>query len=167
MRTILDSVLKSRNITLPTYIQGYGLPSSHIRLWKLDYKEGRTTMNLCLQTVVVEKIPESPLDSQEIKPVNLKGDQPWIFPGRTDAEALGFWSSDTNRQLIGKVSDAGKDGGWKEKRASEYEMAGQHHWCNEHELEQIQGDGEGQGGLAWCSPWSHKELDTPGQLNNN
>ena len=67
--------------------QGYGLPSGHAWLWKLDCKEGRTPKNWCLWTVVLEKTPESPLDRKEIKPVNLKWDQPWIFTGRIDAEA--------------------------------------------------------------------------------
>ena len=80
--------------------------------------------------MVLEKIPESPLDSKEIKPVNLKRDQPCIF---TDAEAPVFWSSDVNRQLIGKALDVGKGRG-QEKRASEDEMAGWHHCCNGHEL---------------------------------
>ena len=77
---------------------------------------------------MLEKTLESPLDSKEIKPANFKGDQPGIFTGRTDAEAeaLVFWSSDGNRQLIGKVPDAGKDQGQKEKKASEDEMAGWH-----------------------------------------
>ena len=93
----------------------------------------------------LEKISESPLDSKEIKPVNLKIDQPWIFAGRTDAEAEApvFWSSDENRWLIGKLHDGGKGQGHKEKRASEGEMAGQHHWCSEYELGQTLGDGEG------------------------
>ena len=80
--------------------------------------------NWCFQTVVLERTPESPLDSKKIKPVNLKGDQPWTYTGRTDAEAEApvFSSSDANRLLIGKVSDAGKDWGQKEKRASEDEM---------------------------------------------
>ena len=87
--------------------------------------------------MVLEKTPQSPLDSKEIKPVNLKGNQPWILIGRTDAEAEAqvFWSSDANRWLIEKVPDAGKDWGQKEKRASEDEMAGRHHWCNGHEPE--------------------------------
>ena len=76
--------------------------------------------------MVLEKTPESPLNSKEIKPVNLKGDQPQIFTGKTDAEAPVFWSSDMNRQLVGKVSDAGRDSGQK-KRESEDEMAGWHH----------------------------------------
>ena len=93
------------------------------------------------------------LDSKEIKPINFKGDQPWIFTRRIDAEAEApvFWSSDVNRQLTGKVPDAGKDWGQKEKRVSEDEMAGQHHWCNEHELELTLRDGDRQGGLACCS----------------
>ena len=127
------------------YSQGYGLPDGHICLWELDHKEGRMPKNWCLWNMVLEKTPESPLDSKEIKPVNLNGDQPWIFTGRTDAEAEApvFWSCDVNRWLTGKVPDAGKDQGQKEKRVSENEMAGQHHWCNEHELGQTLGDGEG------------------------
>ena len=100
--------------------QGYGLPSDHIWWWKLDRKESRMPNNWCLQSAVLEKTPVSPLDSKEIKPVNLKGDQPWIFTART--EAPGIWSSHANRQLIGKVPDAGRDCRQKEKRALEDEM---------------------------------------------
>ena len=98
------------------YSQGYGLPGGHIWLWDLDHKEGRMPKNWCLRTVVLEKTPQSPLDSNEIKPVNLKGNQPWILIGRTDAEAEApvFWSSDANRWLTGKVPDAGKD--WGQRR---------------------------------------------------
>ena len=134
---------------------------------ELDHKEGRAPKNWCLWTVVLEKTPESPLDCKEIKPVNLKGDQPWIFTGRTKAEAPGFCSSDENRWLTGKVPDAGKDWGQKEKRASEDEMAGWHHRCNGHELRQTLGDGEGRGGLACCSPWGCKELGMAGRLNSS
>ena len=125
--------------------------------------------NLCFRTVVLKKTPQSPLESKEIKPVTRKGDQPWIFTGRTHAEAEApvFWSCDTNRRLIGKVPDSGKDWVQKKKRASEDEMDGQHHQCNEHKLGQTPGDDEGQGVLAcWC-PWDHKESDMTGQLNNN
>ena len=147
--TNLDSVLKSRDITLLTKVR-YGLPSGHVQLWELDHKEGRGLKNWCLQTVMLEKTPESSLDSKDIKPVNLKGDQHWIFTGRTDAEAEApvFWSSDANNWFIGKVPDAGKDWGQKEKRVSEDDMAGWLHQCNEHELGQTLGDGEGQGGLV-------------------
>ena len=118
------------------YSQSYGLPSGHVRFWELDRKEGRTPKNWCLRTVVLEKTPESSLHCKEVKPVNLKGNKPWILVGRTDAEAEApvFWSSDANSWLIGKVLDAGKDWGQKEKRALEDEMAGWHHWCNGHEL---------------------------------
>ena len=116
---------------------------------------------------MLEKTPESPLDIKEIKAVNLKGDQLWIFTGRTEAEAPVFWLSDENRGFIGKVPDAGKDRGQKKKKASEDETAGQHHRCHEHKLGQTPGNGEGQGDLACCSPWGCKESDTTGQLNNN
>ena len=169
--TNLDCVLKSRlySVNKDLYSQGYGLPSSYVWLWELDRKEGRVPKNWCLGTVVLEKTPESPLDCKEIKPVNLKGNQPWIFVGRTDAEAetLVFWSLDANSWLIGKDPDAGKDWGQKEKRASEDEMAGWHHRCKGHDLGQTLGDGEGQGGLVCCRPWGHKKLDTARWLNNN
>ena len=138
-------------------------------LWDLDREEGGAPKKWCLQTMGLEKTPESPLDSKEIKPVNLKGNQPWIFVGRTDAEVetLVLWSSEANSWLIGKVPDAGKDWGQKEKRASEDEMAGWHHRYDGHELGQTSGGGEGQRGLACCSPWGHKESDTTWWLNNN
>ena len=85
-------------------------------------------------TVVLEKTLESPLDCKEIQPVHLKGDQPWIFIGRTEAEAPILWPPDAKTQLTGKDFDAGKDWGQKEKRAAEDEMVGWHHWLNGHEL---------------------------------
>ena len=149
------------------YSQGYGLPGGYVWLWELDHKEGRKPKNWCLWAVMLEKTPESPLDIKEIKPVSLKGVQPWIFTGRTDAEAEApvFWSTDVKRPAIGKIPDAGKDWGQNEKRASE--MAGWHHRCNEHELEQILEDSEEKGDLACCSPWGCKESDMTGRLNNN
>jgi len=151
------------------YSQGYSLPSGHIWLWELYHKYNRMPKNLCLQTVVLEKIPEIPLDSKEIKPVNLKGNESWIFVGRTNAEAEApvFRSFDTNSWLTGKVPHAGKDWRQKEKRASEDEMSGWHHQCNGHELGQTLEDGEGQGGLACCSPWGLKEWEMTGQPSNN
>ena len=169
MMTNLDSVLKSRDINSADKgpsSQGYDLPSGHIWLWELDCKEGRMPKNWCFWTVVLEKTLESPLDSKEIKLVNLKGDQPWIFTGRADAEAPGFWLFDANRRLIGKVPNARKGQGQKQKRVSEDEMAGWHPQCNGHELGQTLGDAEGQGGLVCCSPWGCKESDTTEQLNN-
>ena len=137
-------------------------------LWDLDYKEGRAPKNRCLPTLVLEKVPEGLLDSKEIKPVSLKGDQPWILIGRTDAEAKTpvFWLSDVNSQLFGKVPYARKDWGQK-RRMSKDEMAGWHHRCNGHELGQTLEDDEGQGSLASCSPWGCKELDMTERLNNN
>ena len=149
--------------------QDYGLLSGHIQSWELNAKESGALKNWCLPTVVLEKSPESPLDKQEIKPANLKGNKPWIFIGRTDAEADTpvFWSSDVNSRLIGKVPDAGKDWGQKEKRVSEDKVAGWHHQCNGHELGQTSGDVEGQRGLVCYSPWGRKESDTTEWLNNN
>ena len=139
-----------------------------MQLWEPDCKEGRAPNNWCLQTVVLGKTPESPLDSREIKPVNLKGNQPWIHFGRTNAEAEApvFWSTDANSWLIRKVPDAGKRLRAEEEGVREWD-AGWHHRCNGHELGQTSGDDEGQGGLACCSPWGRKELSTTGWLNNN
>ena len=104
------------------YRQSYGFSISHVSMWELDYKEGWIPKNWCFWTMVLEKTLESPLDCKEIKPVNPKGNQSWIFTRRTDAEAETtiFWSSDANSWLIGKVPEAGKHWGQK-KRASEDE----------------------------------------------
>ena len=151
------------------YSQGYGLPPGHVWLWELDQKEDRAPKNRYLQTVALEKTPESPLDCKEIKPVNLMGNHPWILFGRTDAEAETpvFWSPDTKSPLVGADADAGKDWGQVEKGAIEDEMAGWHHWWNGHELGQTSGGGEGQRGLKCCSPWGHEELCVTGWLKNN
>ena len=165
--TNLDSVLKSRNITLPTkvlIVKATVFPVGRYGwAWKLYHKEGRAPKNWCPQSVVLVKISDCPLKSKD-----LQGNKIWILFGRTEAEAEApvFWSSNANRWLTGKVPDAGKD--WRQqKRATEDEMAGWHHQCNEHELGQILGDGEGQGSLICCSLWGHKESDTTGGLNNN
>ena len=119
--------------------------------------------------MVLEKTLESPLGRKQIKPVNPNGNQPCMLCGRTDADVATpvVWLSNMNSWLIGKVPDAGKNWGQKEKWASEDEMTRWHHWCNGHELEQTSGDGEVQRGLACCSPWGCKELDTTGWLNKN
>ena len=123
----------------------------------------------CFWTVMLEKAPESPLDCKEIKWVIPKGNQPWLFIGRTDAEveASGLWPPDMKSRLIGKDPIAGKDWRWEEKGTTEHKMVEWHHWLNGHEFEQALGDGEGQGGLACCSPWGGKELDTTELLNKN
>ena len=112
-------------------------------LWHwLDHKEGWASKTCCFQTVVLEKTPKSPLDIKEIKPVNLKGKQPWIFTRRTDAEIEVpiFWPPVAKSQFIGKDPDAGKDWGQEEKGAIEDEMTEWHHWLNGHEFEQTPGD---------------------------
>ena len=111
-------------------------------------------------TVVLEKTLESPLDCKEIQPVNPKGYQPWIFIGRTDAEAPILWPPDVKNWLIGKDLDAGKDWRQEDKGTAEDEMVGWHHRLNGHESEQTLGDGEGQRSLACCRPWCCKESDT-------
>ena len=111
----------------------------------------------------------SHLDIKKIKPVIPKGNQPWIFIGRTDAEAEApiLWPPDVKSRLTGKDSDIGKYWGQEEKRMTKDEMVGWHHWLNGHEYEQTPGDGEGQGRLACCIAWGCKELDMTEQLNNN
>ena len=95
--------------------QSYGFSSSHVWMWELDFEKGWMLKKWCLWTVMMEKTLESPLDSKEIKPVSPKGNQPWIFIGRTDAEAEApvLWPPDTKSQLIVKDPDAGKD--WRQK----------------------------------------------------
>ena len=127
-------------------------------MWELDHKESWAPKNWCFWTVVLEKTLESPLDSKEIKPVN----QPWIFIGRTDAEAETsiLWPPDAKNWLIGKDPDAGKDWGQEKKWVTEDEMVGWHHWLNGHEFEKTPKDSEGQESLVCCSPWGCKESDT-------
>ena len=113
--------------------QGYGFSSNHIWMWELGYKESWVSKNWCFWTVVLEKTLESPLDSKEIQPVHPKGDQSWIFIGRTDAEAETpiLWSPDVKNQLIWKDPDAGKDWRWEEKGTTEDEMVviAYGEWC--------------------------------------
>ena len=116
---------------------------------------------------MLEKTLESPLDYKKIQPVNPKGNQTWIFIGRTDAKAEGpiLWPPDVKHWLIGKDPDAGKDWRQKEKGTTEDKTVGWHHQLNGHEFEQAPGVGDGQGSLVCCSPWGHKELDMTEQLN--
>ena len=147
--------------------QSYGFFSSHVWIWVLDYKESWAPKNWCFWTVVLEKTPESPLDCKEIKPVNPKGNQSWIFIGRTDAEVETpiLWSPDGKNWLTGKDPDIGKDWRQEKKGTTEDKMVGWHHPLNGHEFEQASGVGDGQGSLACCSPWGHKESDTTERLN--
>ena len=127
----------------------------------IAWKKGWVPKNWYFWTVVLERTLESPLDCKDIKPVNPKGSQSWIFIGRTDAEVETpiLWPLDAKSQLIGKDPDAGKDWGQEEKEATEDEMIGWHHWLDGHQFEQALGDSEGQGSLVHCSPWGVKELD--------
>ena len=110
----------------------YDLASSHVQIWELDHKQGWVVKNWCSQIVVLEKTLESPLHGKDIKPVHHKGNQPWIFIGRTDAEAETplLWPHDSKNWLIGKDPDAGKDWRWEEKGTTEDEMVGWHHRLN-------------------------------------
>ena len=131
----LDSILQSREITLPTKIRLFFF-SSHVWMWELDYKECWAQNNWCFWTVVLEKTLENPLDFKEMQPVHPKGNQSWIFIGRTDVEAETpiLWPPDANNWLIWKDPDAGKDWRQEEKRTTEDEMVGWHHWLNGHEF---------------------------------
>ena len=130
-------------------------------MWDLDYNESWALKNWCFWTVVLEKTLESPLDCKEIQPVHSEGNQPWDFFGRTDVEAEIpiLWPPDVKNWLIWKHPDAGRDWRWKEKGTTEDEMAGWHHRLDGHEFEEALGVGDGQGGLACCSPWGLKESD--------
>ena len=136
-------------------------------MWELDYKESWALKNWGLWTVVFEKTLESPLDCKEIQPVYPKGDQSWIFIGRTDAEAETpkLWPSDVKNWLLGKDPDSGKDRGQEEKGMIENEMVRWHHRCDVHEFEQALGVGNGQWSLVYCSPWGCKQLDRIERLN--
>ena len=116
--------------------QGYGFSSGRVWMWELDYKESRALKNWCFRTVVLEKTLESPLDCKEIQPVHPKGDQSWVFIGRTvvEAETAIFWSPHVKSWLIGKDPDAWRDWGQEEKGMTEDEMAGWHPRLDGHEF---------------------------------
>ena len=135
------------------YSQSYGFSSSQVWMWELDHKEGWGLKNWCFWTLVLEKTLESPLDCKEIKPVNPKGNQPWIFIGGTDAEAEApiFWPPYAKTWLNGKYLDAGKEWRQEEKGTTEDETVGWHHQLNGHDmnlskLREIVMDRE-----AWCT----------------
>ena len=118
--------------------------------------------------MVLEKTLESPLDHKEIKPVNPKGKQPWIFIGRTDAEVEAplLWPPDAKSQVIRKDPDVGKDWKQEEKEMTKEQIVGWHHWLNGYEFEQAPGVGDGQGSLVCCSPWGHR-IGHDWVMNNN
>ena len=136
-------------------------------MWDLDYNESWVQKNWCFWTVVLEETVASPLDRNEIQLVHPKGNQSWIFTGRTDAEAEApiLWPPDAKNWLIGKDPDAGKDWRQEEKGTTEDERVGWHHRLSGHEFEQAPGVVDEQGGLACCGPWGRKESDTTERLN--
>ena len=136
--TNLDSIFKSRDIVNKgPSSQGYGFSSGHVWMWELDYKGSWAPKNWCFCTVVLEKTLESPLDCKEIQPVHPKGEQSWVFIGRTDVEAETpmLQPPDVKSWLIWENPDAGKDWGQEEKRMTEDKMVGWHHQLNGHEFE--------------------------------
>ena len=146
--------------------QGYGFSSGHEWMWE-DCEESWVLKNWYFWTMVLENTPESPLECKEIQPVHSKGDQPWVFFGRNDAEAETpvLWPPHEKSWLIGKDSDVGKDWGKEEKWMTEDEIAGWHHWLDGRESEWTPGVGDRQGGLACCDSWGRKESDTTERLN--
>ena len=165
--------------------QGYGFSSSHVWMWELDCEESWVQKNWCFWTVVLEKTLESPLECKEIQSVHPKGDQSWVFIGRTavEAETPIIWPPDGKSWLIWKDldvakswtrlsnwsdliwSNVGKDWGQEEKGTTEDEMVGWHHWLDGHGFGWTPGVGVGQGGLACCGSWGLKESDTTERLN--
>ena len=146
--------------------QSYGFSRSHVWMWELDYKESWAPKNWCFWTVVLEKTLESPLDCKQIQPVHPKGNQPWIFIGRTGAEA--------ETPILGppfeELAHWKRPGCWERLKAGREgmtvdEMVGWHHQIDGHEFEQAQGVGAGQGSLACCSPCGCKESDMTEWLN--
>ena len=138
--TNLDSILKIRDITLLTkvcLVKAMIFSSDHVWMWEVDCKESWTLKNWCFWTVVLEKTLESSLDCKEIQPVHPKGDQSWVFVGRTNVEAETpiLWPPDVKSWLIWKDPDAGKDFRQEEKGMTENEMVGWHHWLYGHEFE--------------------------------
>ena len=158
--TNLDSILKSRYITLPTkvHLVKAVFSSGHVWMWELDYKDGWVLKNWCFWTVVLEKTLESPLDCKAIQPVHPKGDQSWVFIGRTDDEAETpiLWPPDAKSWLIGKDPDVLKD--WRQE---EMGMSGWDGWMAS--LTQWTwvwvnswSWSDGQGGLACCDSWGRR-----------
>ena len=164
--TNLDSIFKSRAITLPTKVHVikaivFPVVMYECESWTVNKAECWRIDAFELWTL------ESPLDRKEIQPVYRKGDQSWVFIGRTDVEAETpvLWPPHAKSWLIGKDSDARKDWGQEEKGTTEDEMAEWHDQLNGHEFEWTPGVGDGLGGLACCDSWGHKELDMTEQLN--
>ena len=147
--------------------QSYDFSSIYVWMWELDHKESWALKNWCFWTVVLEMTIEISLNRKETQPAHPKGNQSWIFIGKTDAEAKTpiFWPPDVKNWLIRKDPDAEKDWRQEEKGMTEDEMAGWHHWLDAHEFEQAPGVDDGQESLVYCSPWGRKEADVTDLLN--
>ena len=163
--TNLVSILKSRDITLPTQVcivKAMVFSSTDVWMWELDYKASWVLKNWCFWTVVLEKTLESPLDSKEIQTVHPKGNQSWIFIGKTDAEAETpiLWPLDV-KNWFEKILMLGKIEGRKRRGQQ------RRRWLEgiTDSMDETPGVGDREGGLAYCSPWGRKELDTTDQLN--
>ena len=159
-QSVVEGMLHNLSLTLLVYLSlDYGFHKCFYTSWE--------PKNWCFWSVVLEKTLESPFDRKEIQPVHPKGNQSWIFIGRTDDEAETpiLWPLDVKNWLIWKDRDAGKDWRQEVKGTTEDEMAGWHHWLDGHEFEWTLEVDNGQGGLACCSSWGHKQSDTIEQLN--
>ena len=157
----MQATLKSRDIALPTkvyIVKAMVLPvvMYSCESWSIKKAEHQRIDVFELQYWI--RLLRVPLDSKEMKPVNPKGNQPWMFTGRTDTdgEALIFWPPDAKSWLIGKDLEAGKDWGQEEKGTTENKMVGWHHWLSRNEFQQTPGDSERQGSLVYCSSCGHK-----------
>ena len=149
-----DMATQSRILAwrIPWTVEPGGLQSIELQRMGHDW-------NNWASLFMLERTLESPLDCKEIKSVSSKGNQPWIFIGRTNAEVPILWPTDAKSRLMGKDSNTGKD--WRQKMGTaEEEMVRLHHWLNGHKFEQTLGDNEGQGSLVCCRPWGCKELDS-------
>ena len=162
----LDSILESKDITLPPKVcidKAMFFFNSHVQMWELDHKEGWTLKNWCFQTVGAEKrrLLRVPWTSRRSNQSILKEISPdYSVEGLILKLKLQYWPPDVKSHLIGNDPNAGKDWGLKEKGMTEDKMAGLHCWLSVHEFEQTLGNSEGQGSLACCSSWGHKESNT-------
>ena len=164
----LESLLKSRDIAdKVTSSQSYGFSSGHVWMWELYHNEVWAPKNWCFWAVVLKKTLESSLECTEVKPVNPKRNQTLNTHWKDWCWISILWPPNVKGQLIGKGSDARKVRRQEKKGTIEDKMVGSHCRLNRHEFEQSPGDGETQGSLLCCSPWSHKKLDMAEQLNNN
>ena len=149
------------------FSQSYGFSSGHVWMWELDHKESLAPKDWCFRTAVLKKTLESPLDCKVIQSVNPKGNQSWIFIGRTNAKAETpiFWSHHARSWLIGQDSEARRDWRQEEKGTTKDGMAGWHHGHDGREFEWTPGNDDEQGGLACCDSWGRKQSDMTEWLN--